>query len=109
MTPVRHIRKNDTVVVITGKDKTRKGRVLRILTERNAAIVEGINQIKRHTRPNPQKQIKGGIVEKEAPVHVSNLMVVCPQCGKPARSGNRRLDDGRKVRICSKCDGEMDK
>ena len=105
----RHIRKNDPVLVITGKDRNKRGRVLRIVAKKNQAVVEGINQIKRHTRPNPQKQIKGGIVEKEAPVHMSNLMVVCPECDKPARVGYRRLEDGRKVRTCRKCNGEIDK
>ncbi len=109
MSVERHIRRNDPVLVITGKDKGKRGKVLRMVPKKNAAIVEGINQIKRHTRPNPQKQVKGGIVEKEAPVHVSNLMVVCPECDKPARVGYRSLEDGRKVRVCRKCNGEIDK
>lgn len=109
MSSARHIKKNDPVIVIAGKNRGRKGRVLRILSSRDGVVVEGVNLIKRHTRPNPQKSVKGGIVEKEAPVHVSNLMVVCPQCDKPARVGYRRLDNGRKVRICRKCDGEIDK
>ena len=105
----RHIRKNDPVLVISGKDQGRRGKVLRILSKRSGAVVEGIHMIKKHTRPNPQKQVKGGIVEKEAPIHLSNLMVVCPECDKPTRVGHRRLADGRKVRTCRKCTGEIDK
>ena len=65
--------------------------------------------IKRHTRANPQKNVKGGIVEREAPVHASNVQIVCPECGKPTRAGHRKLDDGTRVRICRKCEGVIDK
>ena len=109
MAVTRHIRKNDPVLVIAGKDRGRRGKVLRIVTKKNGAIVEGIHLIKRHTKPNPQKNVKGGIVEKEAAVHISNLMVVCAACDKPTRVGYRRTDDGRKVRMCRKCNGEIDK
>jgi large subunit ribosomal protein L24 len=105
----RHVHKNDTVLVIAGKDRGKKARVLRVVTKEAMAVVEGVHLVKRHTRPNPTKNIKGGIVEKEAPVHISNLMVVCGQCSKPARVGYRRLDDGRKIRVCHKCNGTMDK
>ena len=109
MSAPRHVRKNDPVLVIAGKDNGKKGKILRILSKRNAAVVEGVNLMKRHTKPNPQKSIKGGIVEKEAPVHVSNLMVICPSCNAPARVGYKHLEDGRKVRTCRKCNGEIDK
>ena len=105
----RHVRKNDPVLVITGKDSGKKGKVLRILSKKNAAVVEGVNLMKRHTRANPQKSIKGGIVEREAPVHVSNLMVICPSCDKAVRVGYKHMEDGRKVRTCRKCEGEIDK
>ena len=103
------IRKNDNVLVVTGKDRGKRGRVLRVLPERNRLIVEGVNIIKRHTKPNPQRNIKGGIVEREAGLHASNVQLVCPECGKATRVGRRVLSDGRKVRICRKCEGVVDK
>jgi len=103
------IRKNDNVVVTTGKDRGKRGRVVRMVPEKNRLVVEGVNIIKRHTRPNPQKNVKGGVVEREAPLHASNVQIVCPECGKPTRIGKKILDDGRKVRICRKCDGVLDK
>jgi large subunit ribosomal protein L24 len=103
------VRKNDNVVVTTGKDRGKRGRVLKVLPDVNRVVVEGINLIKRHTKPNPQRQIKGGLVEREAPLHASNVQVVCPECGKATRIGRRILGDGRKVRICRKCEGVVDK
>ncbi len=103
------IRKNDTVVVTVGKDSGKRGRVLRVLPTGNRLIVEGVNIIKRHTKPNPQKNIKGGIVEREASMHASNVQLVCPECNKMTRLGRKILTDGRKVRICRKCEGVVDK
>jgi large subunit ribosomal protein L24 len=103
------IRKNDSVVVITGKDRGKRGRVLKVLAAKNRLVVEGVNIIKRHTKPNPQRNIKGGLVEREAGLHASNVQVVCPDCGKPTRLGRRVLGDGRKVRFCRKCEGVVDK
>jgi len=103
------IRKNDTVVVTVGKDSGKRGRVLRVLPEGNRLIVEGVNIIKRHTRPNPQKNVKGGIVEREASLHASNVQLVCPECNKMTRLGRKVLADGRKVRVCRKCEGVVDK
>ncbi len=103
------IRKNDNVVVITGKDRGKRGRVLRIVPATNRLVVEGVNIIKRHTKANPQKNIKGGLVEREAPLHASNVQLVCPECGKPTRLGKKILGDGRKVRVCRKCEGVVDK
>ena len=103
------IRKNDTVVVLAGKDRGKRGRVLRLVPEKNRLVVEGVNFISRHTRPNPNKNVKGGIVKREAPLHASNVQLVCPECGAPARIGHRILGDGRKVRICRKCEGVVDK
>ena len=102
------IRKNDTVVVTTGKDSGKRGRILKVLTAKNRVIVEGVNIIKRHTRPNPQKNVKGGIVEREGAVHASNVQIVCPECSKMTRVGHR-LQGDRKVRICRKCEGVIDK
>jgi large subunit ribosomal protein L24 len=109
------IRKNDNVLVITGKDRGKRGRVLKVLpgskddAGRVRLIVEGVNIIKRHTKPNPGKQVKGGIVEREASVHASNVQLVCPECGAQTRIGHKVLGDGRKVRICRKCEGVVDK
>ena len=103
------IRKNDNVLVITGKDRGKRGRVLRVDPDKNRLIVEGVNIIKRHTRPNPQRNIKGGVVEREASVNATNVQLVCPECGKQTRIGRKILGDGRKVRICRKCEGVVDK
>ena len=104
-----HVKKNDTVVVLAGKDRGRQARVLRVFPVKGRAIVEGVNFMRKHTRPNPQRNIKGGLLEREASVDASNLMVVCGECGKPARLGHRRLDDGKKVRVCRRCNGILDK
>lgn len=103
------IRKNDNVVVITGRDRGKRGRVLQLVPAKNRLIVEGVNIVKRHTRPNPRQNVKGGIVEREAPLHASNVQIICPECGAPTRIGKRLLGDGRKVRICRKCDGVVDR
>jgi large subunit ribosomal protein L24 len=97
------IKKNDQVLVTTGKDRGARGRVLRVLGGEGKAIVERVNMIKRHTRPNPNKGIQGGILEREAPIEVGNLKVICPECGKPSRLGRQRLEDGRGVRVCKNC------
>jgi len=103
------IKKNDNVVVVTGRDRGKKGRVLRVIPDKGRLIVEGVNFIKRHTRPNPQKGVKGGIIEREASLHASNVQLVCPQCGAQTRVGRKRLDDGSSVRTCAKCKGVVDK
>ncbi|HEY2738343.1 MAG TPA: 50S ribosomal protein L24 [Thermoanaerobaculia bacterium] len=98
------VKKNDQVLVTAGKDRGARGRVLRVLASNGKAIVERVNMIKRHTRPNPNKGIQGGILEREAPIQIANLRVICPECGKPSRLGRKRLDDGRGVRMCKSCD-----
>ena len=103
------VRKNDNVVVMAGRDRGKRGRVLKVFPDRNRVVIEGVNFIKRHTRPNPRANVKGGIVEREASVHASNVQIVCPECGMPTRLGRQLLGDGRKVRICRKCDGVVDK
>jgi large subunit ribosomal protein L24 len=100
------IKKGDSVEVRSGKDAGKRGRVLRVDRDRGRVVVEGVNMIKRHTRPNPQKKIQGGIVEREAAIHASNVMVVSPDSGRPTRVGTKVLDDGRKVRV-SKVDGAI--
>jgi large subunit ribosomal protein L24 len=103
------IRKNDNVLVMTGRDRGKRGRVLRVIPTKGRLIVEGVNFIKRHTKPNPQKNVKGGIVQREAPLSASNVQIVCPECGAPTRIGSRRLDDGTRIRFCRKCKGVVDK
>jgi len=98
-----HVKKNDQVLVTAGKDRGARGKVLRVFPGEGKAVVERINMMKRHTRPNPQKGIQGGILEREAPIAVSNLMVVCPSCGEPSRLGRKRLEQGGAVRVCKKC------
>jgi large subunit ribosomal protein L24 len=103
------VRKNDNVVVITGRDRGKRGRVLRVIPGKSRIVVEGVNMIKRHTKANPQKNVKGGIVEREAAINASNVQLVCPECGVKTRIGRKRLDDGRHVRFCVKCKGVVDK
>jgi large subunit ribosomal protein L24 len=96
------IKKNDQVLVISGKNRGAKGKVLRVIPARSMAVVERVNLVKRHTKQNPQKGIQGGILEKEAPVHLSNLMVIDPQSGEPTRIGRKRQADGTGVRVAKK-------
>ena len=104
---MNRIKKGDQVLVIAGADKGKKGEVVRVLGDK--VVVQNIHIVKRHTKPNPQRNIKGGVVEREAAVHASNVQLVCPECGKPTRIGRKILGDGRKVRICRKCEGVVDK
>ena len=109
---VRHsgtIRKNDQVRVMAGRDKGKTGRVLSVDPGGKKVTVEHAGMVKRHTRPNPQKNVKGGILEREAPIAISNVMVVCPACNKHTRVGHRILSDGTKVRICRRCDTTLEK
>ena len=112
--PVRiDIKKEDTVKILSGRDKGKEGRVLSVDRETGKVLVEHVMMIKRHTRPNPQKQIKGGIAERESPVAVSNLMVVCPGCHKAVRIAHH-VDvvaggKTRRTRICRKCGQTLDK
>ena len=101
-----HVRKGDLVVVLSGKDRGKQGKVLRVNSGKGTAIVERVNFLKKHTRPNPQRNIQGGILEREAPVKLSNLQVICPSCNQPARTGTHRTESG-VARFCRKCDTEM--
>lgn len=96
------IRKDDTVVIITGKDRGKKGKVRRAFPDEDRVIVEGLNMIKRHSRARRATR-QAGIIELEAPINVSNVMFICNKCSKPTRIGFRFLDDGKKVRICNSC------
>jgi len=103
------IRKNDQVKVLSGKSLDKVGRVLRVIREKNRVVVEGVSMLKRHTRANPSKNIKGGIVEREAAIHISNVMIMCGSCGQATRIGHSILSDGKKIRICRKCGNSLDK
>lgn len=102
------VKKNDLVKVIAGKEKGKSGRILRVLPRKNRIIIEKINFVKRHSRPSGQTR-QGGIIEREAPINVSNVMVVCEKCNIPVRIGKKILDDGKKVRMCKKCGEVLDK
>ncbi len=96
------IRRGDTVLVIAGKDQSKRGTVERILTKENRVVVQGINIITRHVKATPGLR-QGGRIQQEAPVHVSDVMLVCGSCNRPVRVGYRRLENGSKVRVCNKC------
>jgi large subunit ribosomal protein L24 len=97
-----HIRRGDTVIATAGKDKGKTGKVLKIFPKENRLIVEGINYIKKHTRKTREEQT-GGIIQKEGPIDISNLMLFCKKCNRPTRVGKTVLKDDRKERICKKC------
>jgi large subunit ribosomal protein L24 len=101
------IRKNDTVIVIAGKDRGKKGKVRLALPDKDKVIVEGLNMIKRHSRARRAAR-QAGIIELEAPIHVSNVMLICEKCGNPTRINLRFLADGKKVRICNSCQEVID-
>jgi large subunit ribosomal protein L24 len=101
------IKKGDTVMVITGKDNNKTGRILRIFSKKERVVIEGLNLIKKHTRARGNQP--GGIEEKEAPVHISNVMLYCPKCSKPVRIKKAILENGEKVRVCVKCGEAFDK
>jgi large subunit ribosomal protein L24 len=100
---MRSIVKNDTVKVISGNYKGKTGRVIKVLVEKDRVIVEKIRLVKRHTKPRSAQQ-PGGIIEKEASVHISSVMLVCPKCGKATRTRTGTLDSGKKVRVCGLCE-----
>ena len=102
------IKKDDQVLVIAGKDRGQTGRVLRVLPTKGRAVVEGVNMIKRHTRPNPAKQVQGGIVEREAAIHISNLMVIDPTTKKRVRVGVQRSEDGKAHRFAKQSGSSID-
>ena len=107
-TPKVHVKKGDTVIVITGKSVGKKGKILEVEPEKQRVIVEGVNMVKRHTKPSKNMQ-RGGIIEKESPVASSNVMVFCGRCSKPTRIGKKLLDNGAKARVCRKCGEVLDK
>ena len=102
-----HIKKNDKVKVIVGKDRGKIGKVINVLSKKDRLLVEHVNMVKRHTRPSAKNK-QGGIVEGEAPIHWSNVMLMCNKCLAPVRIKMRSLEDGKKVRVCRKCDEIID-
>ena len=102
------IRKNDTVMVITGREKGKTGKVLRVVREDNRVVIERLHMVKRHQKPRQQGQ-GGGVVEKEASIDLSNVMIMCDRCNAPARVGGRRLEDGSAVRVCRRCGEAIDR
>ena len=101
------IMKEDTVLVIAGREKGKKGRVLSVMPAKSSLIIEKINIIKRHMKPN-RKYAQGGIIEREAPIHMSNVILVCPKCNKSTRIANLLMESGKKVRTCKKCKEVID-
>ena len=104
-----NLRKGDQVQVITGRDKGKSGRVLAVNPAKRTVTVEHVGIIKRHTRPNPSKNVKGGIVEKEGSMSISNILLLCPACNKGTRLGHKVLPDGTKERICRRCGNTLEK
>ena len=101
------IRKNDSVMVISGRERGKTGKVLRVLPKKDAVVIERVNMVKRHSRPRGPQQ-PGGIVEKEASVHIANIMMMCDKCNAPVRVGRKPLADGKRIRICRRCGEALD-
>ncbi|MBI1845737.1 MAG: 50S ribosomal protein L24 [Candidatus Rokubacteria bacterium] len=103
-----HVRKGDTVAVIAGRERGKRGKVLAVLRDKGRVLVERVNMIKRHQRPT-QRARQGGIIEREGAMHLSNVLLVCGRCDRPARTGVKILADGRKMRVCKRCGESIDK
>jgi large subunit ribosomal protein L24 len=102
------IKKGDQVVVLSGREKGKRGRVLSVNPDKGRALIENVNFVKRHTKANPQKNIKGGVLEREASLPLGKLMVVCKECQQPARVAHKTVEGGRKARVCKKCGSVLD-
>lgn len=102
------IKKNDTVMVIAGRERGKTGKVLRVIAGKDRALIEQLNMVKRHQKARGP-QSASGIIEKEAPLHISNLMIMCDKCNAPVRMGKRQLDDGHSVRVCRRCGEQLDR
>jgi len=103
-----HVRKDDQVIVLTGKDQGKKGKIVSASPEKGRVVVEGINMVSRHRKATPNVA-QGGIIKQEAPMHSSNVMVICPSCKKPTRISHKEMTDGKFVRTCKKCGENIDK
>ncbi len=97
-----HFKKNDHAIVIAGKEKGKSGKILSMISKKECVLIEKVNFVKRHSRPSAKNR-QGGIIEKEAPIHISNVMILCSKCNSPVRIGRKTLEDGKKVRYCKKC------
>ena len=104
-----NIRKNDRVIITAGKDKGKSGRVIEVQPLKHKVLVEGVNVVKRHQKTNTRRGVQGGILVREAPIDVSNVMVICPHCGKASRTGHQLLTDGTRTRACKKCGAVIEK
>ncbi len=102
-------KKSDTVIVRTGKDKGKVGKILRVFPEERRVVVEKINFVKEFIRQDQSRNIQGGIMEKEAPIHISNLMMYCSECGQGVRVKKKRLEDDSKIRVCAKCEASLER
>lgn len=107
-TPKLHVKKGDSVMVIAGKNKGKKGKVIGVIPDKGRVVVEGVNIVKKHQKPT-QKTMQGGIIEQEAPFAASNVMIMCPKCNEPVRVGHKTLDNGKNVRTCASCGEVLDK
>ncbi len=103
-----HVHKNDLVQVISGKEKGKTGKILRVFPKKNRVVIEKINFVKRHSRPSGKTR-QGGIIEKEAPIHISNILLLCPKCNQGVRTGKRVLENGKKALVCKKCGEQIEK
>jgi len=106
--PKLSIRKGDRVLVLSGKDRGKKSKVLRVLPRERRVVVEDVNMVKKHTRPT-REMMQGGIIDQEAPIHMSNVMLICRHCGQPSRTGTKILEGNRRVRFCKKCQEIVDR
>ncbi len=97
-----HFKKDDQAIVIAGKEKGKSGKILSMISKKKCVLIEKVNLVKRHSRPSAKNR-QGGIIEKEAPIHISNVMILCSKCNSPVRIGRKTLEDGKKVRYCKKC------
>lgn len=102
-----HVRKGDTVIILAGKDRGKRGKVLTVFPEDRKVLVEGVNIVKRHTRPRPPSIPQGGIISKAMPIHSSKAMLICPSCNEPTRISKKSLEDKSRVRVCKKCDKDI--
>lgn len=107
MAKTLHVKKGDQVKINTGKDRGKEGEVIQVFPAEERVIVDGVNMVKKHQAPS-NEMMQGGIIDQAAPVHVSNVTLICPNCDEPSRTGRRRLEDGTKVRVCKKCDEIVD-
>lgn len=102
-----HVRKGDLVMVLSGKDRGKRGKVLSVIPNVGKVLVENVNVVKRHTKPRPPSIPQGGIISKAMPIRASKAMLVCPSCNQPSRAAKKMLEDGTRVRVCRKCKKEI--